>query len=253
MRRSGDEDDAGGCCQRDCLFNHYGLTSGRGNGMDKWDVSTDKWVVSRDGYTIMTEPKEDVLIKIVARCQTITIASQIVEVHNAGLEAGEEEAADRVAPVVGKLFAAMKTRQMVKIDYGCFHTGYVESIRRETVDMRHRSGIKLSAIKSVKFIQPPADDKVPERWEAQFGIPGKVNAIRGTDNVLFFPEYATSQQTILAAAAPEMRDALEMVSRKGKFSRITVGGCVADRISVEFNPDGWRIITDALEKADGGE
>lgn len=101
--------------------------------------------------------------------------------------------------------------------------------------------------------EPPADDVASEVWEACKSKNGYY-VIEDADGLeLVCRTTATPEQMARMAAAPEMRDALEMVSRKSRFSRITVGGCVVDRISVEFNPDQWRIITSALKKADGGE
>lgn len=59
------------------------------------------------------------------------------------------------------------------------------------------------------------------------------------------------ETAIAMAGAVQMRDALRVVTVKSNFQRITKGGHDADRISVEFNPDQWRVITDALEKAGG--
>ena len=53
---------------------------------NKWDVSGRRWEVSTDGYTVLAKPEDGKPIRIVARCQTVIIATSIAESHNATLE-----------------------------------------------------------------------------------------------------------------------------------------------------------------------
>lgn len=128
-----------------------------------------------------------------------------------------------------------------------------------TIDIRFVGEAKLegdscmSLFKHGPCDEPLADDIESEVWEACKSKNGYY-VIEDADGLeLVCRTTATPEQMVRMAAAPEMRYALEMVTVKSRFSRITVGGCVVDRISVEFNPDQWRIITSALKKADGGE
>lgn len=61
---------------------------------------------------------------------------------------------------------------------------------------------------------------------------------------------ATPAEMDLMAAAPGLADALRMVVRESTFSRIQNGTHDSDTITVKFNPDGWRIIMEALNKAE---
>lgn len=53
--------------------------------MNKWNVADKRWTVSSDGYTITTEPETGQPVRIVARCQTVIIARDIVNTHNTTL------------------------------------------------------------------------------------------------------------------------------------------------------------------------
>lgn len=51
-----------------------------------------KWVVSKDGYTVMEEPEVNVAVQIIARCQTVVIATDVAEAHNASVETEQRKA-----------------------------------------------------------------------------------------------------------------------------------------------------------------
>lgn len=59
-----------------------------------------------------------------------------------------------------------------------------------------------------------------------------------------------SEKADLELSLSEVVNALKIVGKSSTFARTDPGTTrVSDRIYIEFNPDQWRMITDALEKA----
>lgn len=60
---------------------------------------------------------------------------------------------------------------------------------------------------------------------------------------------SVSRYVDAVVAVPDTLRALVMVRDRSSFTRFQSGARNADVITVEFNPDQWRVITDALDKA----
>lgn len=96
------------------------------------------------------------------------------------------------------------------------------------------------------------DDIAKERWEQDDDITEGEVICHGR-TLLFQLMGASDAQMNVAVAAPQMFDALETLEKISTFSRMQTWTVNSDTITVKFNPDGWRIITDAIAKARGEE
>lgn len=96
---------------------------------------------------------------------------------------------------------------------------------------------------------PKPSPPEPEMWERGTGINGGFTVCDAKGYVRAKADRGKPSQITLMAAAPQMRDALRMVRDKSYRKQSQRGGQITDRIIVELNPDQWRIIDVALEKA----
>lgn len=127
---------------------------------------------------------------------------------------------------------------------------------RSAVEIRNiisQAQEKFGDVDNIAQPDPPADDVASEVWEVIHGEKGHYRLESTWNKRIALSDGIPIETAKTMAAANEMRDALEMVIKRSRLTRVMRNTRQSDTITVEFNPDGWRIITDAVNKADGGE
>ena len=100
--------------------------------------------------------------------------------------------------------------------------------------------------------EPAADDVAKQRWVV--GEDGRAGThIYDAEGNCIAWVMRDCRFAKVMAAAPEMLDALKLVERRGVLSRVQRNTRNCDIITATFNPDQWRVVTDALGKAERGD
>lgn len=94
-------------------------------------------------------------------------------------------------------------------------------------------------------------DITKERWYVIHGDKCDYRMESTKGNYIMLADCIPLEVAKQMAAALELRDALKMVVRRSTLSRVRRGTRDSDTITATFNPDQWRIVTDALKKSAG--